>query len=92
MIGIGVDGANVMVGKYNSVTAIFKRDLPDLIIVKCISHSLHLCAEKAAELLPRQLEFLVREAHNWFSYSPKRLEYYKSLFETMNNNRNPKKI
>lgn len=28
MIGIGVDGANVMVGKYNSVTAIFKRDLP----------------------------------------------------------------
>ncbi|XP_053596147.1 uncharacterized protein LOC128668022 [Microplitis demolitor] len=92
MIGIGVDGANVMVGKHNSVTAIFKRDLPDLIIVKCVCHSLHLCAEKAAESLPRQLEFLVRETHNWFSYSPKRLDYYRKLYETMNNNTDPKKI
>lgn len=92
MIGIGIDGANVMVGKHNSVTAILKRDLPDLIIVKCVSHSLHLCAEKAAELLPRQLEFLVRETHNWFSYSPKRLDNYKTLFETMNENKDPKKI
>lgn len=33
MIGIGVDGANVMIGGYNSVTAILKRELPDLIIV-----------------------------------------------------------
>ena len=93
MVGIGVDGASVMVGrpKRNSVTVILKRDLPDLIAVKCVSHSLHLCAEKAAELL-RQLEFLVREAHNWFSYSPKRLEKYRDLFETINANRNPKKI
>ncbi|KAI4454135.1 hat family dimerization domaincontaining protein-related [Holotrichia oblita] len=92
MIGVGVDGANVMAGRHNSVTAILKRELPDLIVVKCVSHSLHLCAEKAAELLPRQLEFLVREAHNWFSYSPKRLEYYKTLFETINANKDPKKI
>lgn len=63
-----------------------------MIVVKCVSHSLHLCAEKAAELLPRQLEFLVREAHNWFAYSPKRLEKYRDLFEAMNANRNPKKI
>ncbi|KAI4454180.1 hat family dimerization domaincontaining protein-related [Holotrichia oblita] len=92
MIGVGVDGANVMAGRHNSVTAILKRELPDLIVVKCVSHSLHLCAEKAAELLPRQLEFLVREAHNWFSYSPKRLEYYKTLFETINANKDPKKF
>lgn len=92
MIGIGVDGANVMVGKHNSVTAILKRELPDLIIIKCVSHSLHLCAEKASELLPRQLEFLVRETHNWFSYSPKRLDHYRALFETMNDNKSPKKI
>lgn len=49
LIGIGVDGANVMVGKYTSVTAILKSELPDLIIVKCVSHFLHLCAEKASE-------------------------------------------
>lgn len=68
-----------MVGKYNSVTALFKQELNDLIVIKCVSHSLHLCAEKAAETLPRQLEFLVRESHNWFSYSPKRLEYYRDI-------------
>lgn len=56
-------------------------------------HSLHLCAEKAAEELPRQLEFLAREAHNWFSYSSKRLEKYRDLYETMNDgNRNANKI
>lgn len=52
MVGIGVDGASVMVGKYNSVTALFKQELNDLIVIKCVSHSLHLCAEKAAETLP----------------------------------------
>lgn len=40
----------------NSVSAILKRELSNLIIVKCVSHSLHLCAEKAAKLLPRQLD------------------------------------
>ncbi|XP_063540742.1 protein FAM200B-like [Cydia strobilella] len=93
MVGIGADGASVMVGKHNSVTALFKRDLGDLIVVKCVCHSLHLCAEKAAEELPRQLEFLVRETHNWFSYSTKRLEQYRDLYETINEgNRNPNKI
>lgn len=92
LIGIGVDGVNVMIGKYNSVTALLKKELPDLIIVKCVSHSLHLCAEKASELLPRQLEFLVRETHNWFSYSPKRLDEHRKLYETINNNKDPKKI
>lgn len=82
LIGIGVDGA---------VTALLKRELSDLIVVKCVSHSLHLCAEKAAELLPRQLEFLVRETHSWFSYSHKRLENYKNLYETINNNKYPPK-
>ncbi|XP_037943395.1 E3 SUMO-protein ligase KIAA1586-like [Teleopsis dalmanni] len=92
LIGIGVDGANVMIGKNKSVATILKKDLPDLIVVKCISHSLHLCAEKATETLPRQLEFLVREVHNWFSYSSKRVEEYKKLYEIINNNNNPKKV
>ena len=92
MVGIGVDGASVMVGKHNSVTALFKQEIQDLVIIKCVCHSLHLCAEKAAETLPRQLEFLVRECHNWFSYSSKRLEKYKKLYEAINGNRSPKKI
>lgn len=40
MVGIGADGANVMVGKFNSVTALFKRELQDLVVMKCVIHSI----------------------------------------------------
>ncbi|XP_057322538.1 uncharacterized protein LOC130665927 [Microplitis mediator] len=93
LVGIGVDGASVMVGCNQSVVSLLRKDLPDLIVMKCVCHSLHLCAEKATDVLPKDLEYLVREAHNWFSYSPKRLDEYRDLYETMNNgNRKPKKI
>ncbi|XP_045502900.1 uncharacterized protein LOC123699895 [Colias croceus] len=92
LVGIGLDGTNVMIGRNHSLAALLKQKIPDLIVIKCSSHSLHLCAEKAAESLPRQLEFLLRETHNWFSYSAKRLDAYRDLFEVMNNSRNPKKI
>lgn len=92
LVGIGLDGTNVMIGRNHSLAALLKQKLPDLIVIKCTSHSLHLCAEKAAATLPRQLEFLIRETHNWFAYSSKRLDAYRDLYETMNNSRNPKKI
>lgn len=95
LVGIGVDGANVMVGVNHSVSSLLKEEVPDIVIIKCICHSLHLCAENAAETLPRQLEYLVREAHNWFSNSPKRKDEYKKLYKVMNGDeakKDPKKI
>lgn len=92
LVGIGLDGTNVMIGEHHSVAALLKRDLPDIIIVNCTCHSLHLCAEKASECMSRQLEFLIRESHNWFSYSSKRLEVYRDLYEVINESRAPKKI
>lgn len=53
LIGIGVDGANVMVGKYNSFSSKLKEILPNLIVVKCVCHSIHLAAEKAFLKLPQ---------------------------------------
>ncbi|KMQ84435.1 zinc finger mym-type protein [Lasius niger] len=53
LIGIGVDGANVMVAEYSC---------------KC---------------LPRNLDFIVKESHNWFSYSSKRQIEYKKLYEIL---------
>ncbi|CAG5028171.1 unnamed protein product [Parnassius apollo] len=91
LVGIGLDGTNVRIGEHHSVAVLLKRDLPDIIIVNCTCHSLHLCAEKASESMPRQLEFLIRECHNWFSYSSKRLEAYRDLYEIMNESRAPKK-
>lgn len=84
-----------MVGVKHSVSSLLKQEVPDVVIIKCICHSLHLCAENAAKTLPRQLEYLVREAHNWFCNSPKRKDQYKKLYKVMNGDeakKDPKKI
>lgn len=82
LIGVGVDGANVMVGQHHSFATLLKKEIPDVVIIKCICHSLHLCAEKACQTLPKRLEFFIREVHNYFSHSPKRItEYRKSILK-----------
>ncbi|KOB71310.1 Uncharacterized protein OBRU01_13944 [Operophtera brumata] len=83
LIGIGVDGANVMVGEHHSFRSILKESLPHLTTVKCVSHSLHLAAEHACKVLPSHLEYIVREVHNWFSCSTKRQIEYALLHETL---------
>lgn len=86
LVGIGFDGASVMVGKHKSVTVLFKKELTDLIVMRCVCHSLHLCTEKAADKLPSRLDYFVKEIHNFFSNSPKRWEEYKKLYEDVNQN------
>lgn len=84
LIGIGVDGANVMVGENHSLFTILKSLNKDLILIKCICHSLHLAAEHSFRVLPRNLDFIIKECHNWFSSSSKRQIQYKKLFESIN--------
>ena len=40
MVGIGIDGANVMVGRNHSVTTLFTQLVPHLMAVRCVAHSL----------------------------------------------------
>lgn len=92
VIGVGVDGANVMVGKHNSFSTQLKAlTNQDLVVVKCVCHSLHLAAEHSFKTLPKHLDFLIKETHNWFSCSSKRQIEYKKLYEVMNESA-PKKI
>jgi len=42
LVGIGSDGASVMVGKNNSVATLLKKDWPHVILMRCICHSLDL--------------------------------------------------
>ena len=46
------DSCSVMMGANNSVAQPFRRDNTNIIIVKCPSHSIHLCAENAMKELP----------------------------------------
>lgn len=82
LVGIGVDGANVMVGIHNSFSSILKKTINEL-VVKCVCHSLHLAAEYSCKCLPRNLDFIVKECHNWFSCSSKRQIEYKKLYEIL---------
>lgn len=66
IIGFGSDGCNVMMGKNNSVSTRFADLCPGIKIVKCICHSLHLCASEACKILPRSIEDLARDVYSFF--------------------------
>ncbi|XP_075550145.1 SCAN domain-containing protein 3-like [Dermacentor variabilis] len=91
-IGIGTDGCNVMVGRNNSVYTHLRRKNENLMLVKCVCHSIQLCASKAVEVLPRSLEFLVGRSYSWFSHSSLRLQEYGKIYRLMNNGKEPLKL
>lgn len=93
MKGIGTDNASVMVGVNNGVHARLKQDIPNLILVRCVCHSIQLAVSAASvDTIPRCLEFLISETYNWFSRSTQRQAKYALLYQTMNDGQNPLKI
>ncbi|GBP01563.1 hypothetical protein EVAR_101094_1 [Eumeta japonica] len=70
-----------------------EEEVPHLILVRCLCHSLQLAVSAAAkEFLPRNLEFLIRETYDWFSRSSSRQSLYKELYKTINDGQKPLKI
>ncbi|CAN8007361.1 unnamed protein product [Ixodes pacificus] len=64
---------NVMVGERNSLMTRLREKADDsFITIRCICHSLHIAASKAALKLPRNVEDLLRNIANYFSHSCKR--------------------
>ena len=53
---------------------------------------MHLAAEKACEVLPRNLDYMARETHNWFAWSTKRLIQYATLYNLLTGRTHPLKI
>ena len=92
MVGIGVDGANVNVGAHHSIASLLRKQVPHLVVFKCICHSLHLASSKAMDLMPRNLEFLIKETASWFTCSTKRQTDYKALYQTLCDGETPLKI
>lgn len=79
LIGFASDGANVMMGRNNSVVTLLQTEIPNIFILKCTCHSFHLCASYACTKLPRFIEDLVRDIYNYFSSSPKRVAEFKNF-------------
>ncbi|GFR22659.1 DUF4371 domain-containing protein [Trichonephila clavata] len=55
---IGTDGASNLCGKNHSFFTLMKKDIPNLILIKCICHSLHLVSSYAYEHLPSNLDYI----------------------------------
>ncbi|KAL4104436.1 hypothetical protein QTP88_019737 [Uroleucon formosanum] len=89
-MGIGTDSN--LCGRNHSLFTLLKESIPNLVLVKCICHSLNLCSAKACEELPSILEFLIRESRNWLSHSSLRQITYQSLFAALYDGKMPPKL
>jgi len=80
---LGSDNASVMTGSENGVAAILRREVPHLVLVRCVCHSVQLAVSAAAKTLPAHLEFLLSETYSWFSKSSIRQQKYKELYKVL---------
>lgn len=93
LVAIGTDNASVMTGVNSGVYAKLKSEVPHLILIKCVCHSLQLAVSHAtAQCLPRNLDYLIKETYNWFSNSATRQARYKEIFSLMNDGQAPLKL
>ncbi|CAF4920130.1 unnamed protein product [Pieris macdunnoughi] len=66
-IGIGTDNASAMTGANYGLHKILKTGyvLPNLVLVRCVCHSLQLAISHASEnTIPRNIEYMIREEYN----------------------------
>lgn len=93
LVAIGTNNASVMTGINSEVYAKLKSEVPHLILIKCVCHSLQLAVSHAtAEYLPRNLDFMIRETYNWFSHSVICQAWYKEIFALINDGQAPLKL
>lgn len=65
-----------------------KKHSPDLLLIKCVCHSVQLAVNYACKkLLPEDLEYLIYETYNWFSKSSHRQTAYRQIYELMNDDK-----
>lgn len=89
LIGIGTDNANVMTGQYNGVYSILKEKVPNLLLIRCMSHSLQLAVTHACRAtLPRSIMYIVDQTYSWFSRSSDRQIKYKNLYTALHHDEN----
>lgn len=74
-----------MAGRTHSLIILLRRDNPNITLIKCVCHSLHLAASKACDGLPTVVDYIVKETHTWFANSPKRMQTCTELYKVLEN-------
>ena len=78
LVGVGSDGANVMMGRRNSVLSRLKDKQPSLIVYHCNCHLAALIANHACSVLPDYLDDITIQTWYYFQKSPKRLRVFEN--------------
>jgi hypothetical protein len=79
IIGYPSDNCSVMMGDIGGVKAKLQTINPNIFVMGCICHSMHLCASYAAKKLPSNVEQFVRDIYNYISRSSNRMKSYKEF-------------
>lgn len=82
-IGFGSDGINANIGEHNYVYSRLREVSPNIVLLRCTCHSLALGVEKAFDIMPANIGYMLRRVPAWFSNSSMRKDMYKTLFETL---------
>ena len=79
LIGLGTDGANVMLGQRNSVLSRLRLKQANIVSLHCNCHIAALIANYACKVLPDNLEELTTDVYYYFQKSPKRIREFKQF-------------
>ena len=79
LIGLGTDGANVMLGQRNSVLSRLRAKQPCIISLHCNCHIAALIANYSCKVMPNELEELTTDVWYYFQKSPKRLREFEQF-------------
>ena len=79
LVILGIDGANVMLGAWNSVMSRLRCKQPALVVLHCHYHIAALLANEACKVLPDELEDLTADVWYYFQKSPRRPRQFKEF-------------
>lgn len=89
MVGFCSDTTAVMAGSHHSVFTELKKELPQICLLKCSSHQLHLAGSWACNKLPKEVEDLLRNIYAHFHRSYQRqviLKEFQAFYEVDEHN------
>ena len=84
LVCLGTDGANVMIGRHNSVFTLLKTDVPSLVSIHCIAHKLELGFQDTVKVkLFKDAREMLQGIWKHDKYSCKAVRELKALAELM---------
>ena len=85
-VGLGCDGAAVMIGKKAGVAALLLHEQPSLLVVHCYNHRLELAlkdAAKSCQLYDKVIRTLLVALYNFYHNSPLNRSMLKRAFRSL---------